>query len=187
MSDALPCSTCRTCMSGSGFPPDGSCTRFRERAHTRARRAHGARGRVGVRQDDAQPRADGPAASQRERRRPRAAGRRRHPRGRRRHGPTAPLERHRDGLPRRDERVQSGPAHRRPDRRGDGAARGRPRPRGPRTLRRAARARRHSRRARQALPARVLGRYAAAGRDRDGALHASRASCWPTSRRRRST
>ena len=52
-----------------------------------------------------------------------AAGRRGHPgRGRGQHR-AAPLERHRDGVPGRDERVQPGAADRRADRRADGAAR----------------------------------------------------------------
>jgi peptide/nickel transport system permease protein len=32
---------CRVCMSGSSFPPDGSCMRFRARAHARAESAWG--------------------------------------------------------------------------------------------------------------------------------------------------
>ena len=52
-----------------------------------------------------------------------AARRRGRPRARRGDGRASSLEGHRDGLPGRDERLRSGEAHRRPDRRADGAAR----------------------------------------------------------------
>ena len=89
----------------------------------RTRRALRARRRVGLRQDDGDPRAHGPAAAERKHRGPRRARRRQHPRARRRERRGASVARHRDGLPGRHERVQPREDGRGPDHRADAAAR----------------------------------------------------------------
>jgi hypothetical protein len=87
-------------------------------------------------------------------------------RGRR---PTAPMEGHRHGVPGRDERAEPGQDRRGADRRADGAARSRRGRERAETRRSAARDGRHSGVGRAKVPARVLGRDAAARRARDGA------------------
>ena len=126
--------------------------------------------RVGLREDDDDPRADGPAAADGVRLGSRPPRRRRRARARRGDGRAAPLEGHRDGLPGRDECVRPGAGASatrsssrwsstgtRADARQPAASASCSRPVGIPPERA------------QKLPARALGRDAPASRDRDGA------------------
>src|SRR5919197_1452213 len=146
--------------------------RPRHRLLRRRGRAVRPRRRVRLRKDDRDPRAYGPPPPERERRGPGPARGRERPRPGGGQRCAAPLERDRDGLSGRHERLQPRPDDRRADRRADGAprCRGRARRRPPRAG--TARGGRYPGGSRRPLPARVLGRHAPArgshvrGRDR---------------------